>query len=129
MTCNQNHSLLREFCTMLLTLLNSGNPVKLIKSSIDNNLCFIPLAFENRNTCKNKFTEHLQNLICCPYILLSYNMLHLTVRTQHTPNQSNQKTCSRPNQPTIKTPELLWVPVFEQWILVQLEEIGQSPFA
>lgn len=35
------------------------------------------LAFDNGNSCKDKFTEKLQYLICSPYVLLSYNMLHL----------------------------------------------------
>lgn len=43
----------------------------------------IPLTFKNRHTCKNKFTEHLQNLICFPYVLFSYNMLHLRKESQN----------------------------------------------
>lgn len=37
----------------------------------------LPLVLKNWNTCKNKFTKHLQDLVGSPYILISYYMLHL----------------------------------------------------
>lgn len=46
---------------------------------INANVCntALPLALKNWNTCKNEFTKHLQDLVRSPYILFSYNMLHL----------------------------------------------------
>jgi len=37
----------------------------------------LPLILNYRYTCKNKFTEQLQNFICSPCILFPYDMLHL----------------------------------------------------
>jgi hypothetical protein len=38
------------------------------------------LDLNNRDSCKNKFTEKLHNLIGSQYILLSNNVLHLWLR-------------------------------------------------
>lgn len=38
----------------------------------------LPLAFKNRDTSKNIFTKHLQNLIRLPRVLFSNDMLDLT---------------------------------------------------
>jgi len=59
----------------------------------------LPLTLKNGNTCKNKLTEHLQDLIGSPYVLLSYDMLHLKKHPHKTWILWYQGVFKKKNQP------------------------------
>lgn len=87
----------------------------------------LPLILNYRYTCKNKFTEQLQNFICSPCILFPYDMLHLFKiidQSMHFTNRQITTQGEKIQKPAAINQDLKDYPDSSNCLLASLQELA-----